>query len=595
MRNHLKLQLTGTVLSLTLFLTACTVNINDAGSYNGNGSVKGNVNIEDTGSASDTDHVAEDPEADAEKTGDVYILFTSDIHCGVDQGFGLAGLEQVRDTLEAQGNTTILVDDGDSVQGEPIGTLTRGEAVIKLMNEAGYDLAIPGNHDFDYGMDRFLELVDMAGFPYICCNFTYKDEPVFEPYTIIEAAGKKIGFVGVITPYTIRDSRPRFFQDENGNYVYGFMRDNTGERVYNAVQEAVDAARADGAEFVYVMGHVGNEEDCRPWTYADIIANTTGIDVFLDGHSHDTEQVVVKNKDGVDVPRSAVGTKLNCIGYSHITAEGEIVETDVLSWPNEKNAAEVFGIENHMQTKLNEAMDELDDQLDVVVAHSETDLKIYDPKLKDDKEEPVRIVRSRETNLGDLCADAYRYQTEADISLINGGAVRSDISKGDITYSDILSVNPFGNDLYVIEVTGQQILDALEWGSKSVPGEFGGFLQVSGLSYEIDTSVESSCVTDEHDMFVKVEGDRRVKNVMVGDEPLDPAKKYSLASVSFMLLDSGDGYAMFKDSPVLKSMVEIDNQALIDYIVNTLDGTIGDEYADPYGQGRIKIINEQTE
>ena len=205
-------------------------------------------------------------EEKAEKNGDIYILFTSDVHCGIDKGFGYAGLQQVRDTLEAQGYETILVDDGDAIQGEPIGTLSEGEAIIDLMNDLKYDVAIPGNHEYDYGMPRFLELVEKAEFLYISCNFTYLDELVFEPYIIKEAAGKKIGFVGVTTPLTITASTPVYFQDENGEYVYGFMSDDTGERVYQAVQSAVDAARAEGADYVYVIGHMGNGAEFKPWT-----------------------------------------------------------------------------------------------------------------------------------------------------------------------------------------------------------------------------------------------------------------------------------------------------------------------------------------
>ena len=300
---------------------------------------------EETGEAAAAEETEEAQEPQAEKNGEIYILCTSDVHCGVDQGFGYAGLAKIRDTLEAKGCETILVDDGDSIQGEPIGTVSKGENIIDLMNAIGYDVAIPGNHEFDYGTDRFLELTGKAEFPYISCNFTYQDEPVFKPYVILEAAGKKIAFVGVTTPLTVRSSTPAYFMDDDGNYVYGFMMDESGEKVYQAVQGAVDAAREEGADFVFAMAHLGNEEECRPWTYADVIANTSGIDVFLDGHSHDTDQVVMKNKDGEDVTRSAVGTKMSCIGYTHISAEGEIAETGIWTWSNKISAPELLDIQ----------------------------------------------------------------------------------------------------------------------------------------------------------------------------------------------------------------------------------------------------------
>ena len=383
----------------------------------------------------------------AEKNGDIYILFTSDVHCGIDKGFGYAGLQQVRDTLEAQGYETILVDDGDAIQGEPIGTLSEGEAIIDLMNDLKYDVAIPGNHEFDYGMPRFLELVEKAEFPYISCNFTYQDELVFEPYLIKEAAGKKIGFVGVTTPQTITSSTPVYFQDENGEYVYGFMSDDTGERVYQAVQSAVDAARAEGADYVYVIGHLGNGAEFKPWTYADVISHTDGIDVFLDGHSHDTDQVIMKNKDGEDVPRSAVGTKMACIGYSHISAEGDIVETGIWSWPNKTSAPELLDIHNEIRDRVDEAQQELAEELDKVVASTAVTLTINDPEAVDSSGNPVRMIRRAETNLGDLCADAARDQSGADIAFVNGGSIRVSIEKGDITFGNILAVHPFGSML----------------------------------------------------------------------------------------------------------------------------------------------------
>ena len=526
----------------------------------------------------------------AEKNGDIYILFTSDVHCGIDKGFGYAGLQQVRDTLEAQGYETILVDDGDAIQGEPIGTLSEGEAIIDLMNDLKYDVAIPGNHEFDYGMPRFLELVEKADFPYISCNFTYLDELVFEPYIIKEAAGKKIGFVGVTTPLTITASTPVYFQDENGEYVYGFMSDDTGARVYQAVQSAVDAAREEGADYVYVIGHMGNGAEFKPWTYADVISHTDGIDVFLDGHSHDTDQVIMKNKDGEDVPRSAVGTKMACIGYSHISAEGDIVETGIWSWPNKTSAPELLDIHNEIRDRVDEAQQELAEELDKVVASTAVTLTINDPEAVDSSGNPVRMIRRAETNLGDLCADAARDQSGADIAFVNGGSIRVSIEKGDITFGNILAVHPFGSMLCVLEVTGQQILDALEWSCRSVPDENGGFNQVSGLTFEINSAIDSPCKADKDGMCTGIEGERRVQNVMVGGEALDPEKTYTLAGYDYQLRQQGDGYTAYDGAPVLQDNVKLDNQVLIDYIVDTLGGNVGGEYADPYGEGRITIL-----
>ncbi|MBR3585784.1 MAG: bifunctional metallophosphatase/5'-nucleotidase [Oscillospiraceae bacterium] len=531
--------------------------------------------------------------AEGEETRpDIVILFTSDVHCGIDQGFGYAGLEQIRDGLVAQGNVVILVDDGDNIQGEPIGTMTKGEALVELMNEAGYEIAIPGNHEFDYGMEQFLSLTEKAKFQYISCNFNKDGELVFEPYVIKELGGAKVAFVGVTTPKTLTSSTPKYFQNEKGEFVYGFFQDETGEGVYKAVQKAVDDARADGAEYVIVLGHMGNEEECRPWTYADVIENTTGIDAFLDGHSHDTEQVTMKNKDGEDVIRSACGTKLACVGYCRIAGDGKIT-AGVYKWNNDTSAPELLGITNDMSKAVDKASNALNEKLKEVVATTQVKLTINDPEAVDENGKPIRMVRRAETNLGDLCADAYRAQSGADIAFVNGGGVRVNIEAGDITLNDILKVHPFGNAMCVIEVTGQQILDALEWGARAVPGENGGFLQVSGLTYEIHTYIDTPCKQDENTLFAGIEGERRVQNVLVNGKPIDPKATYTLASHDYMLLNQGDGYSMFGGCKLLQDRVKLDNQVLIDYIVDTLGGTVGEQYDNPYGEGRIVIVEEK--
>ncbi len=524
-------------------------------------------------------------------TRDLTILFTSDVHCGIDQGFGYAGLAAMRDQLAKKANV-LLVDDGDAIQGEPVGTMTKGEAIIGLMNAVGYDVAIPGNHEFDYGMENFLELTKKANFPYISANFNKNGELVFQPYVIKDVEGVKVAFVGVTTPRTITSSTPKYFQDENGNFIYGFMEDETGEKLYAGVQSAVDAARAEGAAYVFVMGHVGNEDNCRPYTYADIITNTTGIDAFMDGHSHDTDKATVTNKEGKKVLRVACGTKLGCVGYVTVSAKDGAITGGLYTWDNAISAPDLLGIENSVTTAVAEATDELNAKLSQVVAHTAVKLTVDDPTAVDEAGKPIRIIRRAETNLGDLCADAYRDQSGAQIALVNGGGIRTNIEAGDITLNDILKVHPFGNEMCVVEVTGQQVLDALEYGARDVPNECGGFMQVSGLTYEIHTYIPSSCTHDERNMFTGVDGEYRVKNVKVGGEDLDVTKTYTLASHNYMLLDGGDGMAMFKGAKVLKEGVKLDNQVLIDYIVDTLGGVVGEAYANPYGEGRIVAVEE---
>ena len=532
--------------------------------------------------------VAEEAAPALEKN--LVVLFTSDVHCGIDQGWGYAGLYAVKESL-SKNNHVILVDDGDSIQGEPIGTMTKGEAIIDLMNTVGYEIAIPGNHEFDYGMERFLELTEKANFPYISCNFNKEGELVFDPYVIKEFDGVKVAFVGATTPLTLRSSTPRYFMDDAGNFIYGFMSDNDGQAVYDAVQSSVDAARAEGAVYVIVMAHLGNEEECAPWTYADVIANTTGIDAWLDGHSHDTDQVVMLNKDGQEVVRSGCGTKLANIGVLTITTDGNI-SSELYAWNQKTAAPALLGLENAASEAVSAAADTLNAKLAEVVAYSDVDLVINDPTAMDENGKAIRIIRRAETNLGDLCADAYLDQSGADIAFVNGGGIRVAINHGDITMNDILKVHPFGNALTVIEVTGQQVLDALEWSVHSLPGEFGGFDQVAGLTFEVDATLPTPCQQNDSGFFAGVDEtlERRVRNVLVGGEPIDPEKIYTLASHDYQLLNNGDGYTMYAGANVLQESVKLDNQVLIDYIVDSLGGVVGADYAEPYGQGRIVSV-----
>lgn len=516
---------------------------------------------------------------------DVVVLFTSDVHCGIESGFGYAGLAMMRDAYRNAGNHVVLVDNGDSIQGEPVGTMTAGEANIKLMNAVGYDIATMGNHEFDYGMERFFELAKMASFPYVSCNFNKNGELQFAPYVIKEFDGVKIAFVGVTTPKTLTSSTPKYFQDENGNFIYGFFESATGEELYNAVQKAVDEARAEGAAYVIAMAHLGNETSCQPYTYADVIANTTGINAMLDGHSHDMDHVEMLNKDGETVLRQGCGTKLAGVGYLKIAAKDGAMKAGVMQWNcPDFNAAKLYALDTDITRAVVDATAEMNAALAEVVARSEVELTVNDPVTG------VRIVRSAETNLGDLCADAYRYVSGADVAFVNGGGIRVSIKAGDITRNDILKVHPFGNMLCVCEATGQQILDALELSVKALPGEYGGFLQVSGLTFEVHTYMPSTVKMDEKNMFVGVEGERRVRNVMVAGEPIDPEATYTVASHNYMLMNGGDGNTIFKNNHFTHVDVMLDNQVLLTYVTEALNGVIGEAYANPYGEGRIVAV-----
>ena len=522
----------------------------------------------------------------AEETAakDVVVLYTNDVHCGIDENIGYAGLAAYKKAFAKAGYDVLLVDNGDAIQGGPVGTLSKGEYIIDIMNEVGYDVATIGNHEFDYGMDQFMALREKAKFPYVSANFTdLEGKPILDPFVIKEAGGRKIAFVGASTPETFTKSTPTYFQNEKGEYIYDFCEGEDGKRLYAAVQKAVDDAREAGAEYVVVLAHLGIDGSSVPYTSSDLIVNTNGIDAVLDGHSHSTiEQEVVKNKDGEEVLLTSTGTKLAAVGALTIAADGTLstrLHTESI-FQDDETTAFVEGIKAQYGETLAK-----------VVASSQVDLIVNDLTAVDSEGKPIRIIRSQETNLGDLCADAYRLVSGADIGVVNGGGIRAAIPAGDITFEQIINVHPFGNAMCVVEATGQQILDALEKSVSKLPDENGGFLHVSGLTFTVDMSVPSTVVVDDKGNFVEVSGERRVKDVKVGGEDLDPAKTYTLASHNYMLKSGGDGFNMFINDKLLQDEVMLDNQVLITYITENLGGVIGEEYAEPYGQGRITIIN----
>lgn len=522
-------------------------------------------------------------------TDDAIVLYTNDVHNAYEKSencLGYAAVAQYKKQLEAYGYKVELVDSGDALQGGAIGTLSKGAYIKEIMETAGYTYAVPGNHEYDFGMDNFLKLAGEANYEYISCNFMdlQTGKTVFEPYKIETYGNKKVAYIGVTTPETFTKSTPTYFQNENGTYIYGFCEGNNGQDLYAQVQKSIDAAKTDGADYVVVMGHIGIDASSTPWTSKEIIANTTGINAFLDGHSHSTIAAeVCKDKSGADVLLTSTGTKLESLGELRIHKDGTMSSSLVQN---------VNGEDEETLAKVNEVTAGFDELVKKVVASSEVNLVVNDPK------NGKRLVRSQETNLGDLCADAYRTLLGADIAFVNGGGVRANINSGNITYGDIINVHPFGNAACLIEATGQQILDALELGARSAgTGENGGFLQVSGLTYDIDTRIPSTVVLDDKNMFVSVSGEYRVKNVKVAGEALDLSKTYKLASHNYMLKSAGDGYSMFAGNKILQDEVLIDNQVLINYIIDKLDGKIAKDsiYANPYGDGRIRVITESRE
>ena len=522
--------------------------------------------------------------------GKIVILHTNDVHCAIDRvekdgvvtGAGYSGLAALKAETEAAygEENVLLVDCGDSIQGEAIGTLTHGSALVDLMNRVGYDVAIPGNHEFDWGVTNFSQRVMQAEYTYLCCNLTdLAGNALYAPYQVLEVNGVKVGFVGVDTPETFFTSTHTNFQDATGKYIYTFCQGNQGQDLYDAVQRAVDGAKGEGAQYVVALGHLGENGITKEWKSSAVIANTTGIDVMLDGHSHEAYTQEVANKNGETVILQQTGTKLANIGRVIIDGKTGQIEASLIP------AADCKAEDATMAAAVEATKEEFQEILNTVVATSEVQLNVSDP------ETGKRLIRKSETNLGDLVADAYRTVLGADVGIVNGGGVRADIAAGDVTYQEIIAVHPFGNNACLAEVTGQQILDALELGAINYPEDSGGFLQVSGLTYAIDPSIPSGVVKNDKGEFVEVAGERRVKEVKIGGEAIDPEKTYLLATHDYYLKKGGDGFTMFPGSKLVQDGGILDNEVLIRYIVDELGGVIT---AQQYGQpaNRITILSE---
>ncbi len=517
----------------------------------------------------------------AEKKSDIIILYTNDVHCAVDDNIGYAGLVAYRKEMEAEGYDTLLVDIGDAVQGGTFGSLSKGESVVHLMNEAAYDAAAVGNHEFDYGMGRLFELKDIAEYPYVCCNLIdiRTGELPFDPYRIIEAGGRKIALIGVTTPDSYSSSTPTYFQDGEGNFIYSLCESEDGSKLAETIQKNVDSARDEGADYVILLTHLGIADVSAPHRSTDLIPMLSGVDAVIDGHSHSVvEMEKVKDKDGKAVMLSQTGTKFTSIGKLTISESGEM-KTELITEYEKKDPGmeEAIAAEKALFESI----------LSRNVGHTEYDLCMTD-------ENGNRISRNAETNLGDFLADAYRYVTGAEIGLVNGGAIRDEIPAGDITFGHLLSVSPFANELACVKATGQEIADALEFGASAEPEEFGGFLHVSGLTYTVNMEKTADIEVDSEGLFVGVNGDeRRVENIMVNGEPIDYERVYTVGGTAYSLKEHGDGQTAFHGEAVEMPYME-DVQASEKYLTEALGGEIPETYADRYGEGRVSIINAEA-
>ncbi len=522
-------------------------------------------------------------------TGDINIFFTGDIHGADDEGVALAGVKALVDAAKSYSNYVTLVDTGDAVFGDILTNDSEGEYMVKLMNDVGYQLAVPGNHEFDYGLDRLAQLVELSSATYLSCNITYTGTGEskitnIHPYAIKHYGNTKVGFVGVTTPESITSSNPQNFM-ENGEFVYDFAKTEDGEKFYSTVQTAIDSCKNEGANYIVLLTHLGDGEDYGIFSSDALISKISGVSAVLDGHAHSEIPCrMVADKDGTAVPLASTGTKLENVGRLVITPSGG-VSVSIL---NGSGIAKDTAIDKSV-TDANAAYEQ---KLAEVIATAPFALSTH---IGDE-----RVVRNRETALGNLCADAYRAAASANIAFINGGCIRASLPEGNITYGDLLALQPYGNDLSVVRATGAEIADALEFsvrnsvlGTDGEPeGESGGFLSVSGIKFRVDTSIPTSVTTDELGLFASVSGERRVKDIMVLGEDgtyvaIDLEAEYTVASVDYILEDMGDGYSMFADNEFEASPEKKDLQAVIDYLKSFEGAAVPDKYAAT--EGRIVI------
>ncbi|MBM6651612.1 bifunctional metallophosphatase/5'-nucleotidase [Megamonas funiformis] len=509
---------------------------------------------------------------------DIIILYTNDVHCGIEDNLGYTKLAQYKEDLQQDTPYITLVDAGDAIQGAPIGKLSTGEAIINIMNEIGYDFAIPGNHEFDYGMDRFLILNDKLSCGYYSSNLvnTITGKNLLPAYKIFQFDDKKIALIGVTTPETLNSSTPAYFQDDKGIFIYSFNEDATGKKLYTNIQNTVDTVKKLGVDYVFLVAHLGMSGITPRWSSLAVAQNTQGIDAIIDGHSHEViPSFIAKNKQGKNVLITQTGTKLQNIGKLTITPQGKI-STELINDLTKTN--------QKTTDLINEEKNKYAPLLNQIIGKNTVKLITNDPNTN------TRLVRNSETNLGDFVTDAYRVVLNTDVAICNGGAIRNELPIGDFSYNDILTTFPFGNMCVVLEITGQQLLDALEMGASRYPEEFGGFMQISGATYTINSKIPSFVITDEKGNFIKVDGAYRVQDVKINGKDLDLNKKYTIGGTSYILKFAGNGMTMFKDSPILQNEELSETDVIIEYIQNYLNATIGNEYANPYGQNRITII-----
>ena len=538
-----------------------------------------------------------------EKSNDIIILHTNDVHCGVQDTIGYDGLMLYKKQLLKKYNNVMLVDAGDHIQGGTMGLITNGEAIIEIMNKLEYEVVTLGNHEFDYGIEQLKKKKKLLNCSYISSNYCFKKNKtsIYPPTKIIEKGGKKIGFIGVATPQTLSKTYLITIVDDKGELVYDFLTENHSQELYDRVQQHIDELKKENCDLIIILGHLGMYGDAlEENTSAGLLKNLKSINTLVDGHSHKVYSMTSPDEDGKNVVLVQTGTKLANIGVLTIHENGTLSHFNLDTVPYDPELANetvnvtrskvVRYVDKEMNGFINDIFDSFSDLLNEVIGKSDFLLNVF-KNASESTESHTQLSRSRENALCNLVTDAMRELGEADVTIMNAGSVRTDINQGNITYQNVINTMPFSNDVLVKEVTGQTILEALDFGVRTLPGVTSRFPQVSGITFKVDTSINSTVVVDENEVFEKLGDKQRVYDIRVNGEKLDLNKKYTLSSNSF-ILGGGDGYSMFTDCEIVKTAVGVDNEALLRYIHDNLNGTIPYKYKT--SEGRMIVTDGKT-
>lgn len=509
--------------------------------------------------------------------GKTVILHSNDVHGTI---ACYANIAHLKGELESEGADVILVDAGDFSQGTAYVSTTKGMDAVTMMNAAGYDIATLGNHEFDYGYAQLKENLSNADFQIICSNvFDESGNTIYPAYTIVEEGDMAIAFIGFETPEAQTKANPALIKG---------LKFAAGDELYVTAQENIDKAKSEGADLVIALAHLGVDAESAPNRSTDLYANTTGLDFIIDGHSH---TVMTEGENGE--PIQSTGTAFENIGVIIIDNETKTIEDNyLLPVSHEEDGNTVYDIPNDPSVSgyAQEIMDRVNGEYNVVFAESLVDLN--------GERDPGN--RTEETNLGSLIADAIKWEVLKDegsirlddshaIAIVNGGGIRASIGKGSITKKDVNTVLPFGNTITVVYVTGTELLEALEASTYCTPTAVGGFPQVSGIEFTIDTSksYDSNDETYPGSTYYGPKSINRVTINSINGQPFDINSEYAVITNDFMAAGGDTYYAFASAEEKFDTGIPLD-EALMDYITTYLGGTIGEEYAVPFG--RITVL-----